>query len=141
MMLVVNTRRSLPLLRRWPSAGNLHLHSSFVRNQMGAGRSYSSSPAADASSASAPKSHAYGHTLNLPRTAFPLFSSEKAQLALETRLLPLCTDEVYSHQQQNQTRPTFTLHDGPPFANGRLHMGEYPFCLTAMDQRYFCHCC
>jgi len=64
----------------------------------------------------------YKETLNLPRTDFPM----KANLALrepemlktweETRLY----DQI---QKSRQNRQLFVLHDGPPFANGDVHMG------------------
>ena len=34
-------------------------------------------------------------------------------------------DDLYEWQLQNRTgRPLFTLHDGPPYANGDIHMGH-----------------
>jgi isoleucyl-tRNA synthetase len=34
-------------------------------------------------------------------------------------------DGLYQWQEKNRsTRPLFTLHDGPPYANGDIHMGH-----------------
>ncbi len=64
----------------------------------------------------------YKDTLNLPKTDFPmkadLITREPARLAKweETAL--------YSRiQAAHKDDPLFVLHDGPPFANGDVHMG------------------
>ena len=65
----------------------------------------------------------YKDTLNLPQTAFPM----KANLAQrEPKML-----EKWSEQdlyckicEKNSGRPKFILHDGPPYANGELHLGH-----------------
>jgi len=64
----------------------------------------------------------YKDTLNLPKTAFPM----KANLAQRE-------PEVLQHWQkinlyerlreQGKDRPKFILHDGPPYANGSIHLG------------------
>jgi isoleucyl-tRNA synthetase len=64
----------------------------------------------------------YKDTVLLPKTAFPM----KADLVLrEPQRLEKWTAENLYQQIQDQTkgRPTFILHDGPPFANGDVHMG------------------
>src|ERR1700732_4083975 len=64
----------------------------------------------------------YKDTLNLPRTDFPM----KANLATrEPELLKKWDDSDLYQQIQNSRkgRELFVLHDGPPFANGDVHMG------------------
>src|SRR6266480_2831900 len=64
----------------------------------------------------------YKETLNLPRTEFPM----KANLATREPELLKKWDEARLYQQIQQSRKDrelFVLHDGPPFANGDVHMG------------------
>jgi isoleucyl-tRNA synthetase len=64
----------------------------------------------------------YKDTLNLPRTDFPM----KANLtAREPELLKMWEEtRLYAQvQKSREDRPLFVLHDGPPFANGDVHMG------------------
>ncbi len=69
----------------------------------------------------------YKTTLNLPKTKFPM----KANLANRE---PNWLDhwkkiDLYNTLRQvGQTRPRFILHDGPPYANARPHLG------TAMNK-------
>ncbi|KAF2635451.1 isoleucyl-tRNA synthetase-like protein [Massarina eburnea CBS 473.64] len=58
-------------------------------------------------------------TLRLPRSAFPPRPSPAANVEYLRR----CTDELYAWQQGAHSEP-FTLHDGPPYANGPLHIGH-----------------
>ena len=65
----------------------------------------------------------YRSTLNLPQTDFPM----KANLAQrEPELLKKWEDEkLYEAMEQAAAdRPLYILHDGPPYANGHLHMGH-----------------
>jgi len=65
----------------------------------------------------------YKSTLNLPRTAFPM----RANLAKRepARAARWETDDLYRRlQEKNRGGPPFILHDGPPFANGDLHLGH-----------------
>ncbi|GIW54265.1 MAG: isoleucine--tRNA ligase [Nitrospiraceae bacterium] len=65
----------------------------------------------------------YKATLNLPRTDFPM----KANLPQrEPELLASWERErLYERiQEQGQGRPLYILHDGPPYANGRIHIGH-----------------
>ncbi|MGI9240286.1 MAG: class I tRNA ligase family protein, partial [Verrucomicrobiales bacterium] len=64
----------------------------------------------------------YKHTLRLPKTDFPmragLVKSEPERLAKWD------ASNLYQRIQANREgAPSFILHDGPPFANGDVHMG------------------
>src|ERR671936_416747 len=64
----------------------------------------------------------YKDNLNLPRTEFPM----KANLAArEPEMLRVwdATRLYRQIQEARQGRELFVLHDGPPFANGDVHMG------------------
>ena len=64
----------------------------------------------------------YKDTLNLPRTDFPM----KANLAArEPEMLRSWQEKgLYEEIQKSRAgRDLFVLHDGPPFANGNVHMG------------------
>jgi isoleucyl-tRNA synthetase len=64
----------------------------------------------------------YKETLNLPRTEFPM----KANLAAREPELLRAWQETRLYQQiqkSKEGRELFVLHDGPPFANGDVHMG------------------
>ncbi len=61
-------------------------------------------------------------TLNLPRTAFPM----KANLPMREPQLISRWEEQGLYQairDSRQGKPTFVLHDGPPYANGNIHAG------------------
>ena len=65
----------------------------------------------------------YKHTLNLPATAFPM----KANLAQREpeQLKKWQENNLYQAiRAETQGRPTFILHDGPPYANGEIHIGH-----------------
>src|ERR1700751_722941 len=64
----------------------------------------------------------YKDTLNLPRTEFPM----KANLAAREPEMLRVWEETRLYQQiqkSREGREVFVLHDGPPFANGDVHMG------------------
>src|SRR5437588_8249102 len=64
----------------------------------------------------------YKETLNLPRTDFPM----KANLAAREPEMLKMWEETRLYQQVQKARANaelFVLHDGPPFANGDVHMG------------------
>ncbi|MDQ6908381.1 MAG: class I tRNA ligase family protein, partial [Chloroflexota bacterium] len=64
----------------------------------------------------------YKETLNLPQTAFPM----KASLTTREPEILATWEEmrVYDRiQQAREGAELFVLHDGPPFANGDVHMG------------------
>jgi isoleucyl-tRNA synthetase len=65
----------------------------------------------------------YKSTLNLPETAFPM----KANLTQREpeRLKHWEEMDLYGlMRKEGAGRPTFILHDGPPYANGDLHVGH-----------------
>ena len=65
----------------------------------------------------------YKSSLNLPATKFAM----KANLAnREPNFLKNWqADDLYGRiRQQNKGKPKFTLHDGPPYANGDIHIGH-----------------
>ena len=64
----------------------------------------------------------YRATLQLPRTDFPM----KAGLATkEPALLERWSEiGIYDRLREKLDRPAFILHDGPPYANGHLHIGH-----------------
>ena len=65
----------------------------------------------------------YKDTINLPNTAFPM----KAGLPQrEPKILKKWQElDVYHElQKQRADAPTYILHDGPPYANGNIHIGH-----------------
>ncbi|KAI8873501.1 isoleucyl-tRNA synthetase [Ramicandelaber brevisporus] len=63
----------------------------------------------------------YSDTLLLPKTPFPL----RANAAKRDHLFrDRCTKELYEWQLANNPGDLFVLHDGPPYANGPLHIGH-----------------
>ncbi len=65
----------------------------------------------------------YKKTLNLPSTKFAM----KANLPQrEPEMLKEWEqNKIYEKlREQSKDKPTFILHDGPPYANGHLHMGH-----------------
>jgi isoleucyl-tRNA synthetase len=64
----------------------------------------------------------YKQTLNLPRTDFPMKAGLTAREPLQ--LAAWAQQDLYTRiQEARQDAPLFVLHDGPPFANGDVHMG------------------
>jgi isoleucyl-tRNA synthetase len=65
----------------------------------------------------------YKKTLNLPKTDFPM----RGNLAQrEPNMLKAWDDvDLYAKLREHAAgRPRFTLHDGPPYANGNIHIGH-----------------
>ena len=65
----------------------------------------------------------YSASLNLPNTTFAM----RAELPKrEPLMLDYWKDiDLYGRMQENAAgKPTFVLHDGPPFSNGNIHMGH-----------------
>nr|WP_321985614.1 isoleucine--tRNA ligase [uncultured Lichenicoccus sp.] len=65
----------------------------------------------------------YRDTVFLPSTAFPMRGDlPKREPALLARWQAMGLDAML--QAAEAGRPRFTLHDGPPYANGHLHIGH-----------------
>ena len=65
----------------------------------------------------------FNATINLPKTDFPM----RAGLAKrEPEMLQRWYDMDLYHEmlKKNDGKPRFSLHDGPPFSNGDIHMGH-----------------
>ena len=78
----------------------------------------------------------YNKTLNLPKTDFPMRAG-----------LPTREPEMLKNWQQtrlyeqvmknNEGKPLYVLHDGPPYANGIIHLGTaLNKCLKDFILRY-----
>ncbi len=64
----------------------------------------------------------YKTTLNLPETEFPMRAGlPKREPGWLDRWK---TIGIYDRLREKEGRPPFTLHDGPPYANGNLHIGH-----------------
>ena len=69
----------------------------------------------------------FSSTLNLPKTEFPMRANLPQN---EPRIQDKWANEdIYNKMlENNEGKPVFVLHDGPPFSNGNIHMG------TAMNK-------
>ena len=69
----------------------------------------------------------YNKTINLPQTDFPMRAGLPAR---EPGMLAKWEEmDLYGEMlKKNEGKPRFSLHDGPPFSNGNIHMG------TAMNK-------
>ena len=65
----------------------------------------------------------YNQTLNLPKTDFPMRAGLPKR---EPEMLKRWEEmDLYNLQlKKNEGKPLFSLHDGPPFSNGNIHMGH-----------------
>jgi isoleucyl-tRNA synthetase len=64
----------------------------------------------------------YKDTLNLPKTPFPM----RGNLPVKEKETLKFWEEIDLYRKLAQGakgRPTFILHDGPPYANGHIHLG------------------
>ncbi|KAI3124135.1 hypothetical protein CBS147326_8364 [Penicillium roqueforti] len=60
-------------------------------------------------------------TLKLPKSSFP----PRVSPIDRTKYLKRCTDDLYAWQRRERPADQpFVLHDGPPYANGDLHVGH-----------------
>ncbi|MCD8009127.1 MAG: class I tRNA ligase family protein, partial [Clostridiales bacterium] len=65
----------------------------------------------------------YNKTIHLPKTSFPM----RAALAKRE---PAMLEEMYRKDvynklmKKNEGKPLYVLHDGPPYANGEIHIGH-----------------
>lgn len=69
----------------------------------------------------------YKDTLNLPKTSFPM----RANLTKNEPKILEFWKKIDAYQKmiaKNKDCPRYTLHDGPPYANGHIHLG------TAMNK-------
>ncbi|XP_055843625.1 isoleucine--tRNA ligase, mitochondrial [Episyrphus balteatus] len=66
----------------------------------------------------------YTSTINLPKTKFPTRLSAAKRTDIEKSLIAGSFSNAYQYQKDNNQKPAFVLHDGPPYANGDLHMGH-----------------
>ena len=65
----------------------------------------------------------YNKTINLPKTEFPMragLPKREPQMLERWRKI----DVYRTLLKKNEGKPRFSLHDGPPFSNGALHMGH-----------------
>ncbi|KAJ5605260.1 hypothetical protein N7510_010414 [Penicillium lagena] len=63
----------------------------------------------------------WSSTLKLPKSTFP----PRVSPADQAKYLKRCTDDLYAWQRRERpTQHPFVLHDGPPYANGELHIGH-----------------
>ncbi|MCL2077697.1 MAG: isoleucine--tRNA ligase [Oscillospiraceae bacterium] len=65
----------------------------------------------------------YNNTLNLPQTDFPMRANLPER---EPETLKKWESErlYYKLIEKNSDKPKYILHDGPPYANGDIHMGH-----------------
>ena len=62
-------------------------------------------------------------TLNLGKTKFPMRGRLPETEAQREALWE--ENKVYEQRQKlNEGKPSFVLHDGPPYANGPIHIGH-----------------
>jgi len=65
----------------------------------------------------------YGKTLNLPQTDFPM-RGNLPQAEPKMQAMWEETDIYHKVAEHNAGKPKFILHDGPPYANGDIHIGH-----------------
>ncbi|MEM8831796.1 MAG: class I tRNA ligase family protein, partial [Cyanobacteria bacterium P01_G01_bin.19] len=64
----------------------------------------------------------YKETVNLPQTKFSMRANSVQR---EPELQKFWAEnQIYEQLSQNNIKEPFILHDGPPYANGALHMGH-----------------
>ena len=80
----------------------------------------------------------YKHTMNLPKTSFPM----RASLATREpeRLKAWRENNIYElARKKNAGHDKFVLHDGPPYANGPIHVGHAMNKISKdIINRYWC---
>lgn len=64
-------------------------------------------------------SNDYSKTVFVPRSKFPIRHDPKVELAVQE-------DSKFAHTylEQDPARKPYVVHDGPPFANGQIHLGH-----------------
>ena len=91
----------------------------------GSARKSKKATAAGASADDADETHKYAHTVILPQTEF---SMRADAVVREPLMQAYCCDALFEWQQRTRplhAHPQFVLLDGPPFANGPLHVGHF----------------
>ena len=65
----------------------------------------------------------YGATLNLPKTDFPMRGNlPENEPKIKEEVLD---NDLYEKMlKKNEGKESFVLHDGPPYANGEIHLGH-----------------
>ncbi len=65
----------------------------------------------------------YNNTLNLPKTDFPMRGNLPKR---EPETLAKWESErlYYKMIEKNKGKTPYVLHDGPPYANGEIHLGH-----------------
>jgi len=73
--------------------------------------------------ADTPEKVSFKDTLNLPRTDFPMRANAKEE---DPAMIARWEKEnlFYTSFMQNAGKKKFILHDGPPYANGNIHIGH-----------------
>ncbi|KAL7620211.1 isoleucine-tRNA ligase [Parahypoxylon ruwenzoriense] len=66
-------------------------------------------------------SKSWSSTLRLPKSTFP----PRPLPQFRKQYIQQCADDLYEWQKRNRpSNDTFVIHDGPPYANGDLHVGH-----------------
>ena len=74
----------------------------------------------------------YKDTVNLPQTSFNMRANAVQK---EPELQKFWAEnKIYENLAENNPKELFVLHDGPPYANGDLHMGH---ALNKVLKRYY----
>ncbi len=67
----------------------------------------------------------YNETINLPKTEFPMRGNLPKREPGFLAAWEQDSNALYhAIMKKNEGKPLFVLHDGPPYANGNLHMGH-----------------
>lgn len=81
--------------------------------------------ALSAKSKKAGRSKRFANTLNLPKTSFPLTIKDGAAASRERAIQKMVGfQSLYKWQREQTWDKSFVLHDGPPYANGKTHVGH-----------------
>lgn len=72
------------------------------------------------SAAKLDKKKPFEFTVNLPKTLFPMRANACVN---ELKYRERTTSYLYQWQAKQSRDKEFVIHDGPPYANGDLHMG------------------
>ena len=77
----------------------------------------------------------FNSTLNLPKTDFPMRAGlPKREPDMLKKWEAL--DVYHEMLKKNEGKPRYSLHDGPPFSNGAIHMGH---ALNKALKDFICH--